>query len=219
MPGSDSYFPRCPPCGLQAYLKEEMAKRGLLKETPEEIAAREAAEAAKGGSVYAVPERLRTEAAQDDTEQMDFVAGGMAEVALPVEYKLKNIEETERAKARLMAKKVGKGGGEGGNGARSSGRGQLPASASANFNAHSAEHARKMRDKHGHRGDRRERERDDRGDGGGRGGRGGRSGGRGGHGGRGGSRDLRTGEGEFNVASDAEFARRFRRKERDAFRK
>ena len=76
-----------------------------------------------------------------------------------------------------------------------------------------------MRDKHGHRGDRRERERDDRGDGGGRGGRGGRSGGRGGHGGRGGSRDLRTGEGEFNVASDAEFARRFRRKERDAFRK
>ncbi|CAJ1336290.1 unnamed protein product [Effrenium voratum] len=79
---------------LEAYLNERLFNQNKEPE-PEKEKTREEA-------LYEVPSQLQVpDAAASQVDKMSWVAG-LAEVALPVEYKLKNIEATERAKREYL---------------------------------------------------------------------------------------------------------------------
>mgnify|MGYP002803628185 FL=1 len=80
---------------LEAYLNERLFNRNKQDEE-------EAKEKTREEQLYEVPSNLQVpDAAASQVDKMSWVAG-LAEVALPVEYKLKNIEETERAKREYL---------------------------------------------------------------------------------------------------------------------
>ncbi|CAE7258614.1 CSU2 [Symbiodinium natans] len=80
---------------LEAYLNERLYNKG--KEEEETVKERSREE-----RLYEVPANLQVpDAAESQVDKMSWVAG-LAEVALPVEYKLKNIEATEKAKREYL---------------------------------------------------------------------------------------------------------------------
>ncbi|CAK9017803.1 unnamed protein product, partial [Durusdinium trenchii] len=79
---------------LEAYLNERLFNKNKEEEEMKEKTREE--------QLYEVPSNLQVpDAAASQVDKMSWVAG-LAEVALPVEYKLKNIEETERAKREYL---------------------------------------------------------------------------------------------------------------------
>ncbi|CAL1170411.1 unnamed protein product [Cladocopium goreaui] len=79
---------------LEAYLEERLFNKNKQEE--------EIKEKTREEQLYEVPSNLQVpDAAASQVDKMSWVAG-LAEVALPVEYKLKNIEETERAKREYL---------------------------------------------------------------------------------------------------------------------
>ncbi|CAE7625124.1 Smyd3 [Symbiodinium sp. CCMP2456] len=80
---------------LEAYLNERLYNKRKEQEEPEIEKSREE-------RLYEVPANLQVpDAAEGQADKMSWVAG-LAEVALPVEYKLKNIEATEKAKREYL---------------------------------------------------------------------------------------------------------------------
>ena len=106
--------------------------------------------------LYAIPEDLKGEDT-DGRYQINGVAKndadggpmawntGIAEVELPIEFKLKNIEETEKMKSRQMS---GSGNAYGGRGGANKYRGMSTVgNMTANYNHHRKEWAQMMRTK------------------------------------------------------------------------
>lgn len=91
---------------LEKYIAEKMENREPRTENHDEND-----QVTEEDRVYVVPEKLRPVAARGTSSPRDSSSGGpmafgtgIAEVELPLEYKLKNIEETELAKSRVFGK-------------------------------------------------------------------------------------------------------------------
>ncbi|CAE7336975.1 CSU2 [Symbiodinium pilosum] len=79
---------------LEAYLNERLYNKSKEDEPVKERTREE--------RLYEVPAQLQVpDASEGQADKMSWVAG-LAEVALPVEYKLKNIEATEKAKREYL---------------------------------------------------------------------------------------------------------------------
>ena len=96
-------FPRC----RLKYIEDELAKRrGAAGGPPAGDEPAAAPGALTAASLYETPEDLRAATAppgaEGDEDGADRWLTGIVEVQLPVEFKLRNIEETERAKAALL---------------------------------------------------------------------------------------------------------------------
>lgn len=116
------------------YIEQEMAKkRGReLGIVAEEVKAPE-------DDLYITPEHLKVRRRNAEESSTQWTTG-IAEVQLPIEYKLKNIEETEAAKKQLQDKRpfVGRG--------RT--QSSIPASYSADYFQRGREYAEKLRSDH-----------------------------------------------------------------------
>lgn len=116
------------------YIEQEMAKkRGReTSEVGEEVKPPEV-------DLYVIPEHLKVRKRNGEESSTQWTTG-IAEVQLPVEYKLKNIEETEAAKKQLQGKRpfVGRG--------RS--QSSIPASYNADYFQRGREYAEKLRSDH-----------------------------------------------------------------------
>lgn len=116
------------------YIEQEMAKKrgrelGVVEEEskpPED-------------DLYVIPEHLKVRRRNAEESSTQWTTG-IAEVQLPIEYKLKNIEETEAAKKQLQDKRpfVGRG--------RT--HSSIPASYSADYFQRGREYAEKLRSEH-----------------------------------------------------------------------
>lgn len=82
---------------MEAFIKEQMQKR--LGKDAEEAAA-SSTQLHPDDELYAVPSDLQGQSTK--AQDPGAWATGIVEVALPVEYKMRNIEETEAAKRRLL---------------------------------------------------------------------------------------------------------------------
>eukprot|EP00249_Psilotum_nudum_P014434 c24822_g1_i1 orf=54-1064(+) len=116
------------------YIEQELAKkRG--KEVGGKFDEAQPAE----DDLYVIPEHLKVRRRNSEESSTQWTTG-IAEVQLPIEYKLKNIEETEAAKKQLQDKRpfVGRG------------RAQscIPASYSADYFQRGREYAEKLRREH-----------------------------------------------------------------------
>ncbi|KAG0576089.1 hypothetical protein M758_5G054200 [Ceratodon purpureus] len=118
------------------YIEQEMAKKrgrelGIVEEA-EEVKAPE-------DDLYVTPDHLKVRRRNGEESSTQWTTG-IAEVQLPIEYKLKNIEETEAAKKQLQDKRpfVGRG--------RT--QSSIPASYSADFFQRGREYAEKLRSDH-----------------------------------------------------------------------
>mmetsp|Transcript_8110 Transcript_8110/g.19007 ORF Transcript_8110/g.19007 Transcript_8110/m.19007 type:complete len:222 (-) Transcript_8110:85-750(-) len=79
---------------LESYLNERLYKK--------EVAAEDKKERTREEKLYDIPEELQVkDFTKGAADKMSWVAG-LAEVALPVEYKLANIEATEKAKRDFL---------------------------------------------------------------------------------------------------------------------
>jgi len=124
---------------LESYIEEEIEKRrkggedvGRPKEKKED-----AKKMNEEDLLYQMPESLKQESSLDEEEvDGERWLAGITEVALPITYKLKNIEETELAKQELFSKK----------GKRKVQEGPLPANYNADFRRHKREFDRKRRE-------------------------------------------------------------------------
>lgn len=85
---------------MEKYIEAQLAKR-LGRRKPSEFA--DAADVARTeeDELYSIPENLRAQ----NSKQQDVSSWmtGIQEVALPMDFKLRNIEETEAAKKRLLS--------------------------------------------------------------------------------------------------------------------
>ncbi|CAK9218893.1 unnamed protein product [Sphagnum troendelagicum] len=117
------------------YIEQELAKkRGQeLGMTSEEIKPAE-------DDLYIIPEHLKVRRRNAEESSTQWTTG-IAEVQLPIEYKLKNIEETEAAKKQLQDKRpfVGRG---------RSQSSSIPSSYSADYFQRGREYAEKLRGEH-----------------------------------------------------------------------
>lgn len=87
---------------MEQYVEEELAKRlGKKPDTEPEDAAREKQRHLEE-ELYSVPAELQSTLLQPDVVVPGLMTG-ITEVALPAQYRLRNIEETEAAKHRLLA--------------------------------------------------------------------------------------------------------------------
>lgn len=100
---------------LDSYVREQVEEKGaseshmeaFIREQMQKRLGKDANEAAASGSqmhpedeLYAVPSDLQGQSTK--AQDPGAWATGIVEVALPVEYKMQNIEETEAAKRRLL---------------------------------------------------------------------------------------------------------------------
>lgn len=117
------------------YIEQELAKkRGReLGIVAEDVKAEEV------NDLYITPEHLKVRRRNAEESSTQWTTG-IAEVQLPIEYKLKNIEETEAAKKQLQDKRpfVGRG--------RS--QSSIPSSYSADYFQRGREYAEKLRSDH-----------------------------------------------------------------------
>ncbi|BBN18645.1 hypothetical protein MPTK1_8g04210 [Marchantia polymorpha subsp. ruderalis] len=116
------------------YVEQELAKQrgreyGVV---PEEVKPAE-------DDLYIIPEHLKVRRRNAEESSTQWTTG-IAEVQLPIEYKLKNIEETEAAKKQLQDKRpfVGRG----------RVQSSIPASYSADYFQRGREYAEKLRREH-----------------------------------------------------------------------
>jgi len=123
---------------METYIEEELEKRRQagpstkVKEKKEEIK-----KISEEDQLYQTPDYLKQQSVLDEDEVSgERWLAGIAEVQLPITYKLKNIEETELAKQELFAKK----------GKRKEKEGPLPANYNADFIRHKKEWDKNRRD-------------------------------------------------------------------------
>ncbi|MCO5570690.1 hypothetical protein L7F22_024417 [Adiantum nelumboides] len=119
---------------MLTYVEQELAKkRGRdLGIKPEDSKPLE-------DDLYVIPEHLKVRRRNSEESSTQWTTG-IAEVQLPIEFKLKNIEETEAAKKQLQDKRpfVGRG----------RIQSNIPASYSADFSQRGREYAEKLRKDH-----------------------------------------------------------------------
>ncbi|XP_038877898.1 protein COP1 SUPPRESSOR 2 [Benincasa hispida] len=117
------------------YIEQELAKkRGRTVET--EAAENDLKQAED--ELYKIPEHLKVKRRNSNESSTQWTTG-IAEVQLPIEYKLKNIEETEAAKKLLQEKRfVG----------RSKSEFSIPSSYSADYFHRGRDYAEKLRREH-----------------------------------------------------------------------
>jgi hypothetical protein len=93
---------------MQAFIEEQM---GIAKE-PDSRMKESTAFVSDEGNLYAIPEVLKgvgeshAEGLSGNAAPM-FMGTGIAEVALPMEFRVKNIQQTKEAKAQLEARREG----------------------------------------------------------------------------------------------------------------
>ncbi|KAL2608442.1 hypothetical protein R1flu_027015 [Riccia fluitans] len=116
------------------YVEQELAKRrgkeyGDVAEDPKPAE----------DDLYIIPDHLKVRRRNAEESSTQWTTG-IAEVQLPIEYKLKNIEETEAAKKQLQDKRpfVGRG----------RPQSSIPASYSADYFQRGREYAEKLRREH-----------------------------------------------------------------------
>ncbi|MQL82624.1 hypothetical protein Taro_015092 [Colocasia esculenta] len=88
--------------------------------------------------LYAVPEHLKVKRRNPEESSTQWTTG-IAEVQLPIEYKLRNIEETEAAKKLLQEKRLA---------GKTKSELNIPSSYSADYFHHGRDYAEKLRREH-----------------------------------------------------------------------
>lgn len=88
--------------------------------------------------LYNIPEHLKVKRRNSEESSTQWTTG-IAEIQLPIEYKLKNIEETEAAKKLLQEKRLS---------GRSKTESSIPASYSADYFQRGRDYAEKLRREH-----------------------------------------------------------------------
>ncbi|XP_026435148.1 protein COP1 SUPPRESSOR 2-like [Papaver somniferum] len=88
--------------------------------------------------LYVIPDHLKVKKRNSEESSTQWTTG-IAEVQLPIEYKLRNIEETEAAKKLLQEKRLA---------GRSKTESSIPASYSADFFQRGKDYAEKLRKEH-----------------------------------------------------------------------
>ncbi|PIN00524.1 hypothetical protein CDL12_26972 [Handroanthus impetiginosus] len=88
--------------------------------------------------LYKIPDHLKVKRRSSEENSTQWTTG-IAEVQLPIEYKLRNIEETEAAKKLLQEKRLG---------GRAKAESSIPSSFSADFFQRGKDYAEKLRKEH-----------------------------------------------------------------------
>jgi len=90
---------------MEKYIEEQLAKKKKkesLTSSSSSVAADSSADKTDG-DLYTTPDHLKS-IPQRKTEESSWLTG-IVEVQLPIEYKIKNIEDTEKAKREMMQNK------------------------------------------------------------------------------------------------------------------
>jgi len=123
---------------MEKYIQEQMEKRRAMrqpqqkKQEEQQASSSSSAPALNESSLFETPAHLQiapTQSREEAEESGERWLTGIAECQLAIKDKMKNIERTEAAKARLMAEQA----------ARRSTGGVLPANFNANFRLHKKE--------------------------------------------------------------------------------
>ncbi|CAH8388377.1 unnamed protein product [Eruca vesicaria subsp. sativa] len=118
------------------YVEQELAKkRGKSLEDAEEV---ENELKRVEDKLYKIPDHLKVKKRSSEESSTQWTTG-IAEVQLPIEYKLKNIEETEAAKKLLQEKRLM---------GRSKSEFNIPSSYSADYFQRGKDYAEKLRKEH-----------------------------------------------------------------------
>ncbi|KAL0420200.1 UNVERIFIED_CONTAM: protein COP1 SUPPRESSOR 2 [Sesamum radiatum] len=118
------------------YVEQELAKKRGKNNDVENQVENDVTRAED--ELYKIPEHLKVKRQSSEENSTQWTTG-IAEVQLPIEYKLKNIEETEAAKKLLQEKRlVG----------RAKAESSIPSSFSADFFQHGKDYAEKLRKDH-----------------------------------------------------------------------
>ncbi|CAN0899436.1 Protein COP1 SUPPRESSOR 2 [Linum grandiflorum] len=118
------------------YVEQELAKkRGKNVDTEEQV---ENALKQAEDELYKIPEHLKVKKRNSEESSTQWTTG-IAEVQLPIEYKLKNIEETEAAKKLLQEKRLM---------GRAKSDLNIPSSYSADYFQRGRDYAEKLRREH-----------------------------------------------------------------------
>ncbi|KAK7392160.1 hypothetical protein VNO78_20590 [Psophocarpus tetragonolobus] len=115
------------------YIEQELAKKRGRK-----IDAADQVEKRAEDELYKIPEHLKVKRRNSEESSTQWTTG-IAEVQLPIEYKLKNIEETEAAKKLLQEKRLM---------GRTKSDFSIPSSYSADYFQRGRDYAEKLRREH-----------------------------------------------------------------------
>ncbi|KAI4383183.1 hypothetical protein MLD38_009052 [Melastoma candidum] len=116
------------------YVEHELAKkRGRNNEEADQV---ENEIKRVEDELYRVPEHLKKRSSEEGSTQWTT---GIAEIPLPIEYKLKNIEETEAAKKLLQERRLT---------GKAKSESYIPSSYSADYFQHGKDYSKKLRRDH-----------------------------------------------------------------------
>lgn len=118
------------------YVEQELAKkRGKSIDTEDQV---ENEVKRAEDELYKIPEHLKVKKRSSEENSTQWTTG-IAEIQLPIEYKLKNIEETEAAKKILQEKRIV---------GRTRSDSSIPSSFSADFSQRGKDYAEKLSREH-----------------------------------------------------------------------
>nr|XP_043610618.1 protein COP1 SUPPRESSOR 2 [Erigeron canadensis] len=118
------------------YVEQELAKKkGKKIDEPDQV---ENDIKRAEDELYKIPEHLKVKRRNSEESSTQWTTG-IAEIQLPIEFKLKNIEETEAAKKLLQEKRLT---------GRAKTDSAIPSSYSADYYQHGKDHAEKLRRDH-----------------------------------------------------------------------
>ncbi|KAK4282644.1 hypothetical protein QN277_013998 [Acacia crassicarpa] len=118
------------------YIEQELAKkRGRMIDKPDQV---ESELKRAEDELYKIPEHLKVKRRNSEESSTQWTTG-IAEVQLPIEYKLKNIEETEAAKKLIQEKRLM---------GRTKSEFSIPSSYSADYFQRGRDYAEKLRREH-----------------------------------------------------------------------
>ncbi|KAF3326074.1 Hepatocellular carcinoma-associated antigen 59 [Carex littledalei] len=118
---------------MMRYVEQELAKR-----RGKEVDASEEEGKDQVDELYVVPDHLKVKKRNSEESSTQWTTG-IAEVQLPIEYKLRNIEETEAAKKQLQEKRLA---------SKTKSDLSIPASYSADYIHRGRDYAEKLRREH-----------------------------------------------------------------------
>lgn len=121
---------------MTRYVEQELAKRRGKKIDEAGRVENEVKQAED--ELYSIPEHLKVKRRNSEESSTQWTTG-IAEIQLPIEYKLKNIEETEAAKKLLQEKRLS---------GHSKTESSIPASYSADYFQRGRDYAEKLRREH-----------------------------------------------------------------------
>ncbi|KAI9082553.1 hypothetical protein K1719_035422 [Acacia pycnantha] len=118
------------------YIEQELAKkRGRMIDKPDQV---ESELKRAEDELYKIPEHLKVKRRNSEESSTQWTTG-IAEIQLPIEYKLKNIEETEAAKKLIQEKRLM---------GRTKSEFSIPSSYSADYFQRGRDYAEKLRREH-----------------------------------------------------------------------